>query len=224
MALKKPSKATKARGGKRTKGSSRTKGQSDRGQNRRNAEVLEAAAKVFAERGYSEASVQDVADSLGILKGSLYHYIDTKEDLLFWLLEEVHRDVEEILEEVAAEESLNPLELLSAYVRKQVEYNLGNLERISIYYHDMDRLSADRLKHVLDQRHAHERFVNKLIREAQAQGLAEASLDSRVLTNCLFGTVIWTYRWYRPSGKISRDRIATLCADFALNGIVGKPS
>ncbi|MGH2938819.1 MAG: TetR/AcrR family transcriptional regulator [Solirubrobacterales bacterium] len=183
--------------------------------------MLEAAGKVFAERGYSEASVQDVADALGILKGSLYHYIETKEDLLFWLLEEVHRDVEEILGRIEAEEGLDPLERLQSYVREQVEYNLANLQRISIYYHDMDRLSADRLKRILDQRHAHERFVNKLIREAQDQGLADASLDARVLTNCLFGTVIWTYRWYRPNGKISRDRIATLCADFALNGIVG---
>ena len=186
--------------------------------------MLEAAATVFAERGYSEASVQDVADSLGILKGSLYHYIKTKEDLLFWLLEEVHRDVEEILQQVAEEEGLDPLERLAAYVRNQVRYNLVNLERISIYYHDMDRLSADRLTQVLAQRHAHERFVNQLIREAQDQGLADASLDARVLTNCLFGTVIWTYRWYRPNGKVSRDRIATTCADFALNGIVGSPS
>ncbi|MGH2938805.1 MAG: TetR/AcrR family transcriptional regulator [Solirubrobacterales bacterium] len=200
------------------------KGQSDRGQHRRNGEVLEAAAKVFAERGYSEASVQDVADALGILKGSLYHYIKTKEDLLFWLLEEVHRDVEVILEEAAAAEGLDPLERIQAYVRNQVEYDLGNLERISIYYQDMYQLSADRLKTILDQRHAHERFVDKLIREAQDQGLADASLDARVLTNCLFGIVIWTYRWYRPNGRISRERIATLCADFALHGIVGKPS
>ena len=183
--------------------------------------MLEAAGKVFAEKGYSEASVQDVADALGILKGSLYHYIETKEDLLFWLLEEVHRDVQEILDQIAADEDLDPLQRLQAYVRGQVEYNLGNLQRISIYYHDMDRLSADRLKQILDQRHAHERFVNKLIREAQDQGMADPSLDARVLTNCLFGTVIWTYRWYRPNGKISRERIADLCADFALNGIVG---
>lgn len=183
--------------------------------------MLAAATKVFAERGYSEASVQDVADELGILKGSLYHYIKTKEDLLFWLLEEVHRDVKEILEDVAGREGLDPLARLALYVRSQVLYNLENLERISIYYHDMDRLGADRLKVVLDQRHAHERFVNGLIRKAQEEGLADASTDARVLTNCLFGTVIWTYRWYRPNGRVSRERIAELCADFALNGVVG---
>jgi hypothetical protein len=86
----------------------------------------------------------------------------------------------------------------------------------------MDRLGEERLKVVLDQRHAHERFVNKLIRQAQDEGLADPSADARVLTNCLFGTVIWTYRWYRPNGRVSRDRIADLCAGFALNGVVGE--
>ncbi len=56
------------------------------------------------ERGYADASVQDIADELGILKGSLYHYIDTKEDLLFRLLSETHDDVHGILDEVAGED------------------------------------------------------------------------------------------------------------------------
>src|SRR4051794_33402240 len=169
---------------------------------KRDEEVLDAAAKVFAERGYSEASVQDVADELGILKGSLYHYIRTKEDLLFWLLEDVHRDVEEILEEVAEAEGLDPIERIALYVRRQVLYNLDNLERISIYYHDMERLSADRLESIVGRRRAHERFIAGLIRDGQAQGLADTSLDPRVLANCLFGTIIWTYRWYRPNGRV----------------------
>ena len=107
--------------------------------------MLDAAARVFARRGYADASVQDVADELGILKGSLYHYIKMKEDLLFWLLEEVHGDVEVILEEVAKAEGLAPLERIELYVKRQVLYNLDNLERISIYYHDVESLSEERL-------------------------------------------------------------------------------
>jgi AcrR family transcriptional regulator len=188
---------------------------------RRDEEVLDAAARVFAQRGYSDASVQDVADELGILKGSLYHYIKTKEDLLFWLLEEVHEDVERILEEVAAMEGLDPVERIAAYVRRQVLYNMDNLQRISIYYHDMDRLSTERLEVLMQKRKSHTRFVTDLVREAQAQGLADAAMDARVVTNCIFATVIWIYRWYRPSGRISRTKIADICAEYALSGVVG---
>ena len=109
---------------------------------KRDAEVLDAAARVFYERGYSDASVQDVADELGILKGSLYHYIDTKEDLLFRLLQETHDEIYEILEEVAAMQGLNPIDQLEVYIRRQVEYNIDNLLRVSVYYHDLERLTA----------------------------------------------------------------------------------
>ena len=195
-----------------------------RGAKKRDVEVLDAAARVFARRGYADASVQDVADELGILKGSLYHYIKMKEDLLFWLLEEVHKDVEVILEEVANAEGLAPLERIELYVKRQVLYNLDNLERISIYYHDVDSLSEERLTTILSRRRTHERFITGLIKEAQEQGTADPTADPRILANCLFATIIWTYRWYKPNGRISRQAIADHCARFVMRGVVGEPS
>jgi len=165
-----------------------------------------------------------VADELGILKGSLYHYIKMKEDLLFWLLEAVHRDVELILEEVAQAEGLAPLERLALYVRRQVLYNLDNLERISIYYHDVEALSEERLATILARRRTHERFITGLIKEAQAQGAADASADPRILANCVFATIIWTYRWYNPNGRMSRQAVADHCARFTVRGVVGEPA
>ncbi len=195
-----------------------------RGAKKRDDEVLDAAARVFSRRGYADASVQDVADELGILKGSLYHYIKMKEDLLFWLLEEVHRDVEEVLQEVAQAEGLEPLERIALYVRRQVLYNLDHLERISIYYHDVDSLSDERLATILNRRRTHERFITGLIKEAQADGTADPSADARILANCLFATIIWTYRWYKPNGRTSRQAIADHCARFVLRGVVGEPT
>jgi TetR/AcrR family transcriptional regulator, cholesterol catabolism regulator len=188
---------------------------------KRDAEVLAAATRVLSRRSYADATVQDIADELGILKGSLYHYIKTKEDLLFWLLEDVHSDVEDIRLQVAQAEGLTPVERISLYVRNQVLYNLANLERISIYYHDLEALSGERLEQILGARHAHERFIAGLIRDAQAQGLAEKSLDPTVITNCVFATIIWTYRWFRPSGRITGAAVAEQCANFAVQGITG---
>jgi AcrR family transcriptional regulator len=193
-----------------------------RNRRRRDDELLEAAARVFAERGYSDASVQDVADELGILKGSLYHYIKTKEDLLFWLLEGVHNDVERIREEVAAIEGLDPLERIAEWVRRQLLYNMDNLDRISIYYHDMERLSPTRLEILTQKRKADSRFVTNLIRDAQAQGLADPALDARIVNNFLFGTMNWIYRWYNPKGQISRSKIADTCAEYVTSGLIGR--
>jgi AcrR family transcriptional regulator len=175
---------------------------------------------VFARRGYADASVQDVADELGILKGSLYHYIDAKEDLLFWLLEEVHGELQAIVDEVAQAEG-TALERLERYVRSHVLYNLDNLERVSIYYRDADALGEERLAAMTTRRRAHERFVSGLIKQAQAEGYADAAADPRILVNCVFATIIWTYRWYRPGARISRQAIADQCARFALRGVAG---
>jgi AcrR family transcriptional regulator len=197
---------------------------SGRPRRRRDNEVLRAAAKVFAERGYADASIQDLAEELGILKGSVYHYISTKEDLLFWLLEEVHRDVEETLGGVAAAEGLNPIERLDLYVRTQVLYNLENLQRISIYYQDLDHLSDLRRKRILERRAAHNRFVTGLISDAQKQGLANPDLEPKLLSNCVFATIIWTYRWYQPDRGPSREAVADLCAKYALAGVIARPA
>src|SRR6201991_697359 len=190
---------------------------------RRDQEVLDAAVKVFHERTYAAATVQDVADELGILKGSLYHYIDTKEDLLFRLCEAVHRDVEALLEEVRAFEGLSPLERLRLFVRRQVEYNLDHLPEISVYYHDADRLEGERKAEVAAMQRSNTLFVTGLIREAQEAGEADTTVDARLLANCLFATVIWTYRWYRPKGRDSRQKIVDACAAYAIGGLIGSP-
>lgn len=153
---------------------------------RREHEVLDAAARVFHEHGYKDATVQHVAEGLGILKGSLYYYIDTKEDLLFRLLEQVHDGVDEVLAEVSAEtEGHPPLERLEEYVRRQSLHSFQHLARLSVYYHDIDHLSGPRQRLILDRRAPHEAYVQRLVREAQADGTANPAQDVRMLSNCV---------------------------------------
>jgi AcrR family transcriptional regulator len=195
---------------------------SDRPRGKRDAEVLEAAVRVFYERGYSDATVQDVADEMNILKGSLYHYIKTKEDLLFRLFEEVHGDVQQIMQSVMEVEGLSALERLRLYVRRQVEYNLENIERISVYYADRDRLSGERLNEVRRLLREQNLVVTDLIERAQADGEIDGDRDARLLANCLFATIIWPYRWYRRGGRIKRADIVDTCEAFVVDGLGAK--
>lgn len=188
---------------------------------RRDQEVLEAATKIFYERGYAETSVQDIADELGILKGSLYHYIDTKEDLLFRLLDETHEDVHRILTEIEAEPELGPLEALETYVRRQVAYNLDHLHKVAIYYHDFDHLSEERQRKIVARRREHDRWVGNRIAAAQEAGLVEPSLDAKMATRCLFAVIIWTYRWYQPR-RDKRDLVIDSCTAFAMRAVRGE--
>ena len=184
--------------------------------------MLETAAQVFARRGYAAATVQDVADELGILKGSIYYYIKTKEDLLFRLLSAVHDDVDALLEEVAASDSSGPLDRLAEYIRAQTTYNLRNLVRISVYYNDVDQLSDERRKEILKRRKVHEDFVMGRVLEGQRQGLIDDTRDARLLTYSVFATIIWPYRWFKPRSRMKIEDVVENCVTFALGGLAAR--
>jgi AcrR family transcriptional regulator len=186
---------------------------------KREQEIIDAAAEIFHRQGYSDTSVQNVADSVGILKGSLYYYIDSKDDLLYRVLLEVHDAAHTILEEVAAMDELPPLEKLDAYVRRHVEYNTRNLTKIAVYYHDYKLLAPERRAEIRRQRKMYEDFVEGLITEAQQRGEVAADLDPTVLSYCLFGALNSVYTWYRPGGKVSASQLADTLARFVLAGV-----
>ena len=190
---------------------------------RREREIVAIAAEIFRKNGYADTSVQDVADAVGILKGSLYYYIDSKEDLLYRVLLEVHEDARGILGEIEAMTDVSPLEKIRAYVRNHVEYNVRNMDKVAVYYHDFGLLSTDRRAEIREQRRAYEDFLEKLIKEAQRAGEVDPGADPRVLAYCMFGTMNWTYTWYRPGGRVSIPRLADMVAGFVGSALLAPP-
>jgi AcrR family transcriptional regulator len=185
---------------------------------RRQREIIDAAAEIFHRKGYSETSMQEIAEAVGILKGSLYYYIDSKEDLLFQMLLEVHEHAKGIVEETAALD-VSAVERLRAYVQRHVEYNARNLSKIAVYYHDFGLLTAKRKRAIMDQRRYYESFVVGLIEDAKADGSVDASVDASLVANAIFGVVNWIYTWYRPSGSASPQYLGKLYAELIVNGV-----
>ncbi len=198
----------------------RRRGAVRRGGKRREREIVDAAAKIFHEQGYANTSVQDIADAVGILKGSLYYYIDSKQDLLFRVLSEVLDDALVIIEELQAMD-VPPLLKLREYVRRHVEYNASNLTKISVYYHDFAMLSQERRATILGLRRSYEAFLCALIEEAQRRGEVDREHVPNLLANSIFGTVNWIYTWYRPDGRASPQEIGDLYGELVINGVRG---
>jgi TetR/AcrR family transcriptional regulator, cholesterol catabolism regulator len=188
---------------------------------KRHQEILDAAAEIFYRKGYADTSVQDVADAVGILKGSLYYYIDSKEDLLFQMLLEVHEDAKAVVVDTAALD-LPPLDRLRAYIKRHVEYNARNLAKIAVYYHDFGLLTRERRQEIAEQRRYYETFVISLITEAQENGDVEASVDPELLSNAIFGTVNWVYTWYRDGRSVAPEYLGDLYAEMLVSGISTK--
>lgn len=208
--------------GSLTKGGRRPKAKGGKNGNRgREQEILDAAVDIFHAKGYSATSVDDVAASVGILKGSLYYYMDSKEDLLRRIVEEVHEDVEELIQASLARTELPPLQRLAEYVRAQVDYNVRNIKRVRVYYHDYEQLSPAVLASVRKSRRTNEHRIVDLVKEAKDADEVPASLNERLATKTAFATITWMYTWYKPGGGVSGKEFGDFCADFVVNGLRG---
>jgi TetR/AcrR family transcriptional regulator, cholesterol catabolism regulator len=189
-------------------------GQSVRRRNRKH-EVLEAAIEVFWEKGYADASIQDVADRVGVLKGSLYHYISSKEQLLFDILDHSHAQGIEIIQRARLVEG-PPLERLQRFIEDYLRWYLRNIKRVSVYFSEGRYLTGERLTTVRRQQRVYDEFVKELVVEAQEAGDADTSLDPRLLTLFVNSAVNGVSTWYRTGGRYSPDRVAKEYAALAL--------
>jgi AcrR family transcriptional regulator len=190
------------------------------GRRNRDAEIIDAAIEVFSRKGFAAASMQDVADAVGLLKGSLYHYISSKEEMLFRIFDESHRQGSAIMEEVAALD-LPPLDRLHAYFARYVHWYLDNVERVSLYFKEWRYLEGERRKTVVDQGRIYARFVRGLIEEAQAAGDVDPSVDAKLASFYIMGAVNAVPDWYHRDGRYSAATIARRYADLSVHVLTG---
>jgi hypothetical protein len=94
--------------------------------------------------------------------------------------------------------------------------------KITVYYHDVDQLSDDRRRLIYSRRRVHEEYVTGLIESAQGDGTADPSQPARVLVSCVFGVLVWVYRWYRPRGQFRPETVVDTCVSFVLSGLRGE--
>ena len=187
-------------------------------------EIIDAAIVVFHRKGYSAASIQEIADEVGLLKGSLYYYIDSKEDLLFAVLNDTYELARAQIDLVQMMEGLSPLERLGEYIKAHVNFVAEHTTKIAIYYSDFDLVGDERKPILVEQRKQFERYIRNLIIEAQEAGEVSRDIDPYMATFLILGAMNWAYTWYRPNGRVSPRKLGELAADMAFNGLRGGSS
>jgi TetR/AcrR family transcriptional regulator, cholesterol catabolism regulator len=199
-----------------------TDGQAKPTRTRRNrsGDVIEAAVRVFHKKGYASASIQDVAAEVGVLKGSLYHYIDSKEDLLARIFEDSAGHFEAMLTEAAALDA-PPVERLRSFARDCSLWYLQNIERVGIYVKEWEHLSGKRRKEVVRIRMDYEAKLAELIGDVKTAGAAASELDVNYATYFIFGALNGLPDWYRRRGPDSAEQIADGYAGLIVGTVVG---
>lgn len=184
--------------------------------NRRNRdiEILDAATSVFSHKGYSGASLQEIADKVGILKGSLYHYIDSKESLLFRILDGSHTSAMQIMVEVDAL-ALGTEQKFLTYVEKVVLWYLQHLDRAGLYQNEWRFLEGEFAQQVRSHRRNFNAYMRAMIDAAVSEGLAPRNLDVETATSFVLSAIDSIPSWFRTHPPTDPQAFALSIAELA---------
>lgn len=183
----------------------------------REEEILAAAARIFREKGYHGTSVRDIAESVGLLKGSLYHYIRSKEDLLARLFEGALEETVAELEQVAARDA-SAAERLSEMVRVYVRSVTANLDAVGLYLREWRALPPPQLARLRARRRAMRTLFETVLADGQRRR-EFAAADAKISALAILGMCNWIYEWYRPRGRLRPEQLAEELATRAVRSV-----
>ncbi|WP_179275786.1 TetR/AcrR family transcriptional regulator [Rhodococcus sp. 06-418-5] len=182
-------------------------------------EILDGAATVFLARGYDASSIQEVADEVGMLKGSLYHYVKTKEDFLY---EIIKRAFDAALIEVGNAVDLdgNALDRLTAFVRAHVEFTVANFTSMSIQFRERRALSENRRREITELGDAYTGLLRSILAEGRAEKLISDSLDVSLATWTILGQLNSLVNWFHVGGRMSVEELVQRLTGMILASVV----
>ena len=177
--------------------------------------VVETGARLFAERGYHATSVSDLVEATGLASGGLYHYIGSKEQLLFRVFDELMDPLLEQAEEIL-DGGGDPEGRLRALLRTwmvHVEQHLPHMRVLQQEWHFVS--GRPEWERVLAARRRFEAILAEVLDRVRAAGLLTAP-DPQLLQLAVLGMVNYTPQWFDPAGRLRAEQIADGYCDLLL--------
>ena len=185
----------------------------------RRDELLELAAAMFAERGLRATTVRDIADSAGILSGSLYHHFSSKEEMvdevlrtfLTWLFDRYQHIVDT---------EPNPLARLKGLFMASFDAIEHRHAEVVIYQDEAKRLSSQpRFSYVEELNQRHRAMWVDVLNEGIAQGYFQSGMDVDLVYRFIRDTTWVSVRWYQPGGPLTAEQVGKQSLAIVLGGI-----
>jgi TetR/AcrR family transcriptional regulator, cholesterol catabolism regulator len=189
----------------------------------RRDELLQLAATMFAQRGLKSTTVRDIADSAGILSGSLYHHFKSKEQMV----EEVLRDFLDWLfgryQEIVDTEP-NPLERLKGLFMASFEAIEDRHAQVVIYQDEAKRLSSLPQFGFVETRNKEQRKMwLDLLNQGIEEGYFRPDIDVDLVYRFIRDTTWVSVRWYQPGGPLTAEEVGRQYLSIVLGGITAAP-
>ncbi len=171
---------------------------------RRRDEILDAAGQLFSRQGFHATSMRDLARAVNLQGGSLYAHIESKEEVLFEL---VNRAADEFLGNAeAVPASLPPKEQLKRLIQGHLEVIVRELDNATVFFHEWKFLSPELQSQIKARRDAYEGYFRRIIEAGSRSGDFQVE-DIRMASLFVLSALNWTYQWYRPGGKMSLENL-----------------
>jgi AcrR family transcriptional regulator len=179
--------------------------------------LVDAAADVFAERGFHSTTMRDLARATGMSLAGMYHYVPGKDELLFRVQERTIREVVEGAEAAVADVA-DPVERLQRFVRHHVTYFAAHMAEMKVLAHEAGSLAPRHRDEVETLKHRHTELLLGILSELD--GGETGGVPARVATYAVFGMMNWIYTWYDPRGSVTPPVLADYLARMVLHGVV----
>ena len=192
-------------------------------------EILRTAARLFQQRGYDATSMNDVAAALKLSKGGLYHHFQSKDEILFEIMNHAM--------EITQERVLNPVrgivdpeERLRALIRLHIEVVLSPRDReITVMLHENHPLPPALRKRINSRKKDYIHFLENLMAEVQKKVQEEVQeknrhqektkVSPRAAAFALLGMINWIYQWYKPEGELQAQNLIPQFTELIFGGI-----
>jgi len=177
--------------------------------------LTNVALRVFAERGFDGASMDDVALKAGITKAAIYHHVSGKEALLERGLSRALQALFMVLDEPGAREGL-AVQRVRFIVKRVAELALTLSPELTVLVRVRGNSRTER--HAIARRRAFDAIVTDLITQAQAAGDVDPALDAGLVIRLIFGMCNSLVEWYRPGGALRPEAIVSTVVQLAFEG------
>ena len=180
--------------------------------------IMDAAMRLFGKQGYSGTSMRDIASAVGVLPGSLYAHIVSKETLLVDIVADgIGRFLLAVQPHAASDAS--PADKMRAMIVAHVEVVADNPERSLVVFHQWRFLGEGNIQAAIAKRREYEQAFIAVIEEGITSGVFRADLNLRIAVLTILGALNWSPEWLSPEGKLSPGDVGGLIADTLLTGV-----
>ena len=181
-------------------------------------EILRTSARLFQQQGYDGTSMNDVAAALKLSKGGLYHHFQSKDEILFELMNHA-MDITEQRVIAPVKAIPQPEERLRTLIRRHIAVVLSERDReITVMLHENHPLPPSLRKRINARKKDYVHFVENLIAEVQRGRGATPSITPRAAAFALLGMINWIYQWYRPEGALREEDLARQYTEIFFDG------